>query len=608
MLPTYEPGQARAYCQEKGWQYKTQGDELILKECPFCLKKDKLSLNDQTGAYQCFSAVCGKQGNYFMLRRDMGDQVPSLTSTRIEAPPTATIKRKTLAQYEPFHQALLDNQPAMAYLTGERGLTIETIKKWKLGLKEVSDWDKDKYDIPNPETVYWLMIPYLTKQGVIADVKYRALPPAPKRFKRMGGGESILFGEHLLPPAKASCDVLYLVEGEIDAITLDQHGFQVALSTTTGAKSFSPRWYDLIVASGAKRIVLIYDSDADGRAGADKLAQKFNDGELEVVDLILPDAKDSNEYFKLHTVQDFKDLLEQTAPVEMEHVLSSGAVLDMLADQIFNAAGRFDGIPSQFMALNGLMDGGYGNGSLTSILAASGVGKTSFMIQELLEMGNKGLRPYLCCIEMPPIMIMRKVINYLFHIPIREITLEHINEFRADIERRGVRWGRGVRDIKELDKIFRKAARRFDLNCIVFDNVHYIARGYSDENSAIALITQTFKNLAMDLNIPVIQLCQPRKFDKEGQIISAADARGSQAIEADSDNMLMMWRPTLKTEVKDFGKQLNTANMGPLTLFKSGKARFSAGGETLLYFHGEYGKFRALSQDETSRLMQDVNG
>lgn len=599
MLPSYAPGEASAYATAQGWQFRRSGNELIFKECVFCTKPWKLYVNDQSGAYDCKSASCGKRGNYFTLRRDIGDPVAalSLKSPRVDKAPTVR-KRHTIASFASFEWNLEHNPAAMAYLTG-RGLTVESIKKWHLGLKTETNHEG--------KVIEWLMIPYITKQGEIADVKYRSLPPAEKWFKRLGGGESILFGEYFLPDKKTRIDTVYLCEGELDCITLDQHGFGPVFSTTTGAASFNPRWYDLIVASGAKRVVLIYDSDVDGQAGADKLAKKFTDAERDVINVVLEDCKDSNEFFLQHSAEDLQALINNSRPVEIEYVHSGAVVLDMLEEAIFNSSNAFDGQASQFRVINDLIDGGFANSTLTTVIGASGTGKTSYVLQELLGMGAKGLPTYLCCLEMPEVMIMRKVINHLFHIPLRDITLDHIRQYRPEIERRNLYFGRGIRNIRTLDETFRRAAKRYDLKCIAFDNIHYLVRDIENSTAELGLVCRTLKDLSVDLNIPIIAVAQPTKFDRAERIINENDVKGSSSIEQDSDVMLLMWRPTLRTDIKDFGKTLGQKqNMSPLTLFRAGKARYTPGGEVLLYFHGEVGKFRELEPDEQARLLTEA--
>jgi 5S rRNA maturation endonuclease (ribonuclease M5)/archaellum biogenesis ATPase FlaH len=604
VLPIYQPGAAAQYCAERGWAYKPAGDELLLDQCPFCAKKLKFSWNNLNGAFQCFSAGCEQKGNYFTLRRDMGDPV---IMARTPEPAAPKRKHATFAHFAKFEAALLAHPEAMKYLQTERGLTVETIQKWHLGLKHEEKAEHGLDDVDGP--IDWIMIPYITKQGDIANVKYRSLPPAPKKFKRWQGGESILFGEHLLPDKKQKCRDLFLVEGELDAITLDQYGFTPAVSTTTGAASFSARWYDLIVSSGASRLYVIYDSDIKGRQAAEKLVKKFNDDQRTVYDIVLEDAKDSNEFFLTRGKDDFKAVLDAARPAEMEYVLSPGAVLDRLEEQIFMSGNAFNGIPSIFPSLNPLIDGGYGNGFLTTIVGGPGTGKTSMILQELLAMGNLGMKTYLCELELPEEMVMRKVINHLYHVPLNGITQEHIQKYRSDIERRGLYIGRGSKDTRVLLDTMARAIRRFDLKCVAFDNIHYHIRDKQNEAAEIGILTKGLKDLGMESNIPIVALGQPKKFNRSERIIDNDDVKGSGSIEQDSDNMILMWRPTLKTKIEDFGKGLGQKmNMSPLTLIRVAKARYSPGGETLLYFHGEIGTFRQLSEEETKRLMEQAEG
>jgi replicative DNA helicase len=617
MLPQYNVGDAEAYAKGQGWAYKTSGSHLILQSCPWCSKAFKLYWNNESGAYDC--KVCGKAGNYFTFRRDLGDPVP------IDKPMTALAlqkekpkkKRKTFAEYASFEKALLGSEKGMAYLAS-RGISRESAIKWKLGLKseppevhKIRVKDKNGDEQLYAEPVDWLMIPYLSKQGDIADVKYRTIDPAPKRFKRLGG-ESILYGEHLLPEAKgkrkATVDALYLCEGELDAITLDQHGFSPALSTTTGAGSFSPRSYDLIAGCGAKRIYLVYDSDVDGQAGAQKLAKKFADTDREVINLVLEDAKDSNEFFRTHTADDFRQLIKDARPVELEFCLSMIAVVDRLEEQLFMSGGQLNGFASVHKNINDLIDGGYWKGNLITVVGGSGTGKTTLILQDLIHIAERHGPTWMCCLEMPPEMMLRKVINHRYHIPIGDVKQAHIEKYREHLEQLPLYFGgHKIRNIDQAAEYFIKAHKRYDIKALCFDNIHFLCRDPRNQTAELSHATKTLKELAIELNMPVIAIGQPGKFDRAERIINENDVRGSAAIEQDSDYLLLMWRPTLRTEIETFGQNMGVKeNMSPLTYVRCGKARYSPGGETLLYFHGDIGTFRALTPQEQTALVQEA--
>jgi DNA primase len=197
-----------------------------------------------------------------------------------------------------------------------------------------------------------------------------------------------------------------LVEGELDCVTLWQHGYWPAVSTTTGAGSFKVAWYDAIVAFDPKEIVICYDSDTAGQKGAEALLKKFED--RLVKNIVLPEAKDANEYFGTHSNADFDALLKAAHPPELENAKSMTTVLNMLQEQLWFSANAFDGVPSMFDEVNTMIAGGYWRGQLVTISGSSGTGKTSYVLQELLTMAKQGHPAYLLCLEIPEVMMMRK--------------------------------------------------------------------------------------------------------------------------------------------------------------------------------------------------------
>src|SRR5574339_546978 len=126
MLPQYQAGQAKEYADSKGWQYKEYGEHIVLRECPFCGKRDKLYWNNTNGAFDCKSAACGTKGNYYTLRKSLGDPVNLAPSAPV---PVQVKKRYHLADFAKFEAALAENATAMAYLAS-RGITEESVKSF----------------------------------------------------------------------------------------------------------------------------------------------------------------------------------------------------------------------------------------------------------------------------------------------------------------------------------------------------------------------------------------------------------------------------------------------------------------------------------------------
>lgn len=271
--------QVRQYIQDKGWQVLHECQrELWLVECPFChgVSRDKndqaFSFNLDTGACKCFRAGCeasadkGRGFNLWTLKQRLGDVLGSgrswsddsdrkraveyaarLVAAKIAMPPS---------KVDELHAMLIGNPKAMQRLYELRGLTEDTIRRFKLGL-EIHENDK------------WLAIPYF-KDGQPILIKYRSLT-GEKRFRREPkGAPSILFNDDCL---NEEVSQVYVTEGEIDAISLSQLGFNPVVSISSGAATFDKEWRRRL--EKFDRIMLCYDSDEHGEIGALKAADEL---------------------------------------------------------------------------------------------------------------------------------------------------------------------------------------------------------------------------------------------------------------------------------------------------------------------------------------------
>lgn len=591
-LPTYTPGEAEAYFTQKGWQFQRRGDQLVLKSCPFCNRNDfKFFLSNDNGRWICHHASCSRRGNFFTLQREMGDlevKAISTPTTRAQGPKESE-KRYPLGEFLEFEVNLADDDEAKAYLAS-RGITLEAAQAWHLG---VGIEKRGQYAGKKA-----LMIPYLTADDYFVDIKYRGLPD--KWFRRLPGHESILYGEHTLKAESGSPErPLYMVEGELDAITLWQHGFRPVVSTTAGAGAWKTRWYDAIVAYNPTKIFVIYDNDVAGRKGAEEVVNKFDD--REVVDIILPGAKDANEYFLSHTADDFRELLVGTISTEVPNVQFVGSILDDLETEMFLSEGKFLGLPSSFSMVNELIGGGYANGDLVTISGIPGVGKTTFVMQELLVHAEAQVPVYMVELEMPKTRLMRKLIEHKIHVPMKEQTPEHVNLARRYFDRVPFAVGNALKTVDEIDKVVRAGVRRHGFKAIAFDNLNYFVRSAERVQQEISILTKYLKELAIDLKIPIFLIAQPRKFDDSERAMTLQDLKDSSSIAQDSDIVMLFYRRRIQSKAADIssGSTGFKGSHSPYTLCRVEKARYEAGGECYLYFDGAKSTYRELMPEES---------
>lgn len=178
----------------------------------------------------------------------------------------------------------------------QRGFTLETIKKWEIGI------DSESKRVVIPFKREGKLIGLIRRR--ISDAEGKATPKYLNSFgihKR-----DYLFGLDLIPQDET---VLYLTEGPLDAIWLDQHYYSAC--ATLGA-SISDRQAELI-RSRFYTVVLCYDIDAAGNAGIEKAKKLL--GKLRLFYIKIPDGcKD---------VQDIRDgyTLAETLANAKEFVL-----------------------------------------------------------------------------------------------------------------------------------------------------------------------------------------------------------------------------------------------------------------------------------------------
>ena len=171
---------------------------------------------------------------------------------------------------------------AMPYLAG-RGISEQTARTYRLGFVAEPPVRGDS------EYVGRLAIPYLTTGGPV-DLRYRAITPGDEpKYKSRPGSQVRLFGvQNLTKPG----DTIYLTEGEIDCITLNQAGVNAV--GVPGANAWKDHWSLLF--ADYDNVVVVCDGDQAGRDFGRKVAERVEGAQV----VHLPDGTDVNDMFVKH--------------------------------------------------------------------------------------------------------------------------------------------------------------------------------------------------------------------------------------------------------------------------------------------------------------------
>jgi DNA primase len=197
--------------------------------------------------------------------------------------------RKQLEESASEYQTALRDAPVVhQYLQG-RGLTGETALSYRLGyVAQPLPGDGDY--------VNRLAIPYMTADGSVVDVRYRSLTDSgPKYLSRPNATARLFSVRSLLAPT----DTMYITEGEIDAITLNQIGLPAV--GIPGANQYQKHWSLLF--ADFDTVKVICDGDQAGRDFGKRLAQEIEGATV----IHLPEGRDANDIY----VNDGEEALRQ---------------------------------------------------------------------------------------------------------------------------------------------------------------------------------------------------------------------------------------------------------------------------------------------------------
>jgi putative DNA primase/helicase len=272
--------------------------------CPFHEDKHKsFSVNLETGLWNCFAGCGAGNAIQFVQKRydlDFKSSVEKIAAEeRIDNPleksrngdtakkkQTRKVSYLTSNQIETIHQQLINNKSLLKQFQDKYGLSLETIKKYRIGYKD------GKYAIPIENS------------------------PGKWQIKLHKGHQTKGAKASIYPPdiIKEDMPFIVLTEGEFKALLLIQLGF-MAVTNTAGALTWKHEWNTTF---RGLNVFLAYDNDDSGKKGSKKVAGSLNGTAKSVKVIHWPsymngkDKKDVTDFFVTlkKTKEDFQKLLD----------------------------------------------------------------------------------------------------------------------------------------------------------------------------------------------------------------------------------------------------------------------------------------------------------
>lgn len=256
-----------SYLQGIGLSAESEGQGWKLNECVFCGHKDCFKIKDNF--FQCFSCkAAGDTYKFESLRSGISYQE---AKQKISGATVINLPDPEMEKIERNHVRLLESQEYLSWLIQQRRISIEVIKKFKIGCF-VDDLGKVNYSFPYFNDVS------------IGNIKYRT---ADKKIYFKKGGSEFLYNRNVLRNA----DTVLIVEGEMDCLAAYSYKLKIpTVSVGLGAGSFKLGWKDDFIR--VRQIYIAFDNDTAGRSGATKLADILGPEKCRLVRLPLKDLND----------------------------------------------------------------------------------------------------------------------------------------------------------------------------------------------------------------------------------------------------------------------------------------------------------------------------
>jgi Toprim-like len=277
-----------------------------------------INIRERAGTWHCFASSCEARGNFveFLVGATGWNQYKVLTFSRnlkrgselneellekLQVQPTEEESNDPLTQYAYRHEYL-----------HERGLGEEVLRRFQVG------YDRAKNAI---------VFPWFDKHGNLVAIKKRRI--IDKFFDYNAGADlrHTLYGLHLV----RSYGVIWIVEAEIDAMTLDQvfrqGHFDRHYAVALGGRVVQESQIFAMLSKIPSCVVLMLDRDDVGRISQDELKRKLL-GRVRVHEAGYPagDAKDPNELTYDQVVQITTHIDKKEKENQNERLSKRGAV------------------------------------------------------------------------------------------------------------------------------------------------------------------------------------------------------------------------------------------------------------------------------------------
>jgi len=506
---------------------------------------------------QFFCHRCDERGTFNKIRHHFGD-APDGEITPVEKSKRLQILSQA-AQY--YHERLIygdgdavnpqPNEAVLEYLQQERGLSMDIILRFKLGVADgnlgnelllsghkrehISStglvWDTGK-DFFTPGMV---MIPYFI-QGSCAQIRGRDLTAVKNKYKTPPGQDPIPFNLDLL--LEDNLAFIIFTEGEFDAMLLEDLGYNAI--GIPGARAFQEEWVRAFAET--RKIFICFDNDEPGHEGAEKIAGWLG-GKSRIVEMPTPPLGekkiDVTDYFIKHgyKTEDFDQLLRRSSSGQLISVMDA---FEMWTEREGNS--ELSGIELGIDRLDTVIRPGLLPGQVMVMLARTGTGKTVTAInimQRQIKADPERTKILFVSLEQTQNEWFERArrIHGFYNpqlVPGKDLEMSTVEYYRNNF----MMIDKNRLSPDDLRTNIRQAEDELqgEITMVVVDYLGYWARAFKGEpyvRTSEAIMTM--KEIAKDMQVPIFAPHQVNRGSEPGKPIRLNDARESGVIEETAD-------------------------------------------------------------------------
>lgn len=365
---------------------------------------------------------------------------------------------------EQYITNLSSNVGASDYLHIGRGFTDETILNFKLGYDPV----RNAITIP----VY--------KRGELVNIRYRHLDEkAQAKYTQEKGCEVWLYNEDGIEKARAKGGIL-IVEGEFDCMSAWQSGFKNCISPASGKDSYGI-WLELL--DSIPKVYISYDNDKPGHSAAINLAERI--GTEKSFEVVYPEGiKDANDYFKVHSSDEYKNLIRVAKPFYKYKYQDLGTIIEEIKLKVDTRL-VLDCVPYTKI----------GSDYMIMVSGDSGIGKTTYVMNIANELVNRGIPTIVLPFERGIKTVGKRFLEIKFNKTEDELVAFDNNDWDKiipDIINLPLYFS--LPDRKDIKEIILKAKRLFGIKAVLIDHLDYNIVSGDNEVSEMKKVLLEWKN------------------------------------------------------------------------------------------------------------------